>query len=233
MPPFNAYSHPYLFLVRVDKMINTFKAIRAGMIFLLSALVILGMTKTMSLLMFSKYFDTVADVTVGFVRVTPNNTTAWTKHGLLGLTASIPTVNDEAVFANVQLLEWYDKEITVKNTGTLPTDMYITVENTMSPSLLGAVNDTVTISAAGKTVTSLGTNKWCITNMQPEESFKVTLRLNVVLNLNIMVGGTYQFTSTINVEGKQNNEASIDLDSPTMCYLSDTKTITNTIKFSK
>lgn len=233
MHPFNTYSHAYLFLVRVDKMVNTFRAIRAGLIILLSALVIMGMTKTMSVLMFSKYFDTVADVTVGFVRVTPNNTAAWIKHGLLGLTASIPTVNDEAVFTNVQLLEWYDKEVTIKNTGTLPTDMYIAVENKISPSLLGAVSDTITISAPGKTITLLGENKWCITNMQPEESFKVILKLNIVLNLNIALGDTYEFTSLINVKGKQNNETSLELESPTMCYLSDTKIISNTIRFSK
>lgn len=213
-------------------MMDTFKAIRVGMIFLLSFLVILGVTKTMSVLMFTKYFDTVADVTVGFVRITPSNASAWTKHGLLGITASIPTVNNEAIFTNVQLLEWYDKEVIIKNTGTLPTDIYITVENTMTPSLLGVISDNVSVTAADKIITSLDVNKWCIANVQPKESIKVTLKINVVLSLRIVAGNNYEFTSFIQVEGAQNNEASLESDSITMCYLSDTKTITNIIKFS-
>lgn len=233
MHPFNSYSQAYLFVVRVDKMMNTFKAIRAGMILILSMLLILGVTKTMSILIFTKYLDTVADVTVGFVRIAPSNTAPWTKHGLLGVTASIPTVNNQSIFTNAQLLEWYDKEVTIKNTGTLPIDIYITVENTMTPSLLGVISDSVTVTATDKTVTSLDINKWCIKNVQPKESIKVILKINIVLSLSIVIGNNYEFTSFIQVTGKQNNEVSLELDSPTMCYLSDTKTITNIIKFGK
>lgn len=234
MHPFNSHSQAYLFVVRVDKMMNTFKAIRAGMILLLSILLISGVTKTMSILIFTKSLDTVADVTVGFVRIAPNNTPTWTKHGLLGATASIPTVNNEAIFTNAQLLEWYDKEVTFKNTGTLPIDIYITVENTMTPALLGVISDSVTVTATDKTVTSLDVNRWYITNVQPEESIKVTLKINIVLSLSIVMGNNYEFTSFIQATSKQNNEVSLlEVDSPTMCYLSDTKTITNIIKFGK
>lgn len=214
-------------------MMDTFKAIRVGMIILLSILVILGVTKTMSVLMFTKYFDAVADVTVGFVRIASDNTAAWTKHGLLGVTTSIPTVNDEAIFTDIQLLEWYDKKIIIKNTGTLPTNVYITVENNITPSLLDVISDHVIMNAPGKTITSLSANRWCITNIQPEESIQVTLKIDIVLNLNITIGNSYEFTSLIYVESKQNNETSLESDSPTMCYLSDTQTITNIIKFNR
>lgn len=196
---------------------------------LIICMIINNVVYTSTCILRSNYrFNSRANFTTGYVKMSYDNTDAWSYYSALGIyLGKINTTNNSASLAGVKSLNYYTKTITITNIGSLPVDVNIDESDTLSGDLLSILNITTTVSSSGKNINTITQNrKWIVYNLLPNETISIKVKINILLQ--VAVGNNYNFNIYYNIKGKQNNDLSYNENS-TLCYFSNTVMVTNKI----